>query len=189
MRNLFGLCGAPFVCNLGDECAMKKLIATLMICASLPLAYAAEEGASGKKPNPTAIAAATVSVSALRVETERAHIVELVNRFNDAAVHNDIKTMDRMLAKDYLAVDSENNRTRKGDLIRAHRQGLIRYTSVNAHDFDVQLNGDTAIEKDVAEVRGIWRDKPFSGSYASVRTFKKRDGRWQIVAFEVTGSK
>ncbi len=167
---------------------MKKLIATFVILTALPLAFAAEESGSGKaKPNPAAVD--TVSVRTLQLQQERAQIVDTVNMFNNAAIQNDIKTMDHVLAHNYVAVDGNSGRTTKSDLLRAHREGLIRYTSVNTHDVDIQINGDTAIEKDVADVQGSWKGQAFSGSFASVRTLKKHNGQWQIVAFQVFESK
>ena len=163
---------------------MKKFLATIILVSlALPCIASDEGSAKGKTAEPASHTAAA------QAEKDRAQIIDTVNRFNQAAVRNDLRTMSRLLADNYSAKNDQGATVGKQDVLRAQRTKAMQYQSVEMHDVEVQLNGDFAVEKDVSDVHGTWHGRPFSGSFASVRTLEKRNGEWQMVAFEMHDQK
>ncbi len=162
---------------------MKKFLATILAALVLPCAFASDSSAKGKSDT------STTHPSAAQMEKDRTQIIDAVNKFNDAAVHNDLRTMSRLMADDYSAKNEQGGTVTKQDVLRAQRTKLMQYRSVKTHDIEVQVNGDHAVEKDVSEVEGSWHGRPFTGTFASTRILEKRNGEWQMVAFEVHDQK
>lgn len=129
---------------------------------------------------------ATPAAGAVAVERDRAQIQALVQQLDQAAEHNDVATIDRLLAPNYRAVNAWGVKENKEDILHAHRHEQIKYEAVNIRDQNIQVNGDTATEQNTADVKGVYKGTRFDGRYASTRTFQRQpDGNWQIVSFVV----
>jgi len=132
---------------------------------------------------PAASEGATPSVS---MSPERAQIQSLVQQLDAAAINNDASTFDRLLAPNYQAVNPQGVREDKHDILKAHRDNDIRYESVQDHDQNIEVNGNTAVARRTSDIRGVYKGQRFDGTYASRRNFQRQpDGTWQIVSFEV----
>ena len=122
----------------------------------------------------------------VRVSQDRAQIQQLVQQLDQAAVNNDTASFDRLLAPNYQAINPQGVRENKDTILKAHRNDDIKYESVQDHDQDIQVNGDTATERSTSDVRGVYKGQRFDGTYASTRQLQRQpDGSWQIVSFEV----
>lgn len=121
-----------------------------------------------------------------RTQQDRAQIRSLVQQFDQAAINDDVATIDRMLAPNYHAVNAWGVRENKNDILHAHNQNDIKFEAVNVRDENIQVNGDTATEQNTADVKGVYKGTRFDGTYSSTRTFQRQpDGSWQIVSFVV----
>ncbi len=124
--------------------------------------------------------------TSVAVSRDRAQIQTLVQQLNQAALNNDVSYFDRVLASNYEAVNPQGVKEDKNYILKAHRNHDIKYEAVDDHDQDIQVNGNTAIERSTSDVRGVYKGQRFDGTYASVRNFERQpDGTWQIVSFEV----
>lgn len=127
--------------------------------------------------------AATPSAS---LSPERVQIKALVQQLDEAAVNNDTAAFDRLLAPNYQAINAQGVKEDKHDILKAHRDDKIKYESVQDHDQNIEVNGNTAVERSTSDVRGVYKGERFDGTYASTRNFQRQpDGTWQIVSFEV----
>lgn len=132
-------------------------------------------------PSATETAAPAVSVAA-----ERAQIQSVVQQLNQAALNNDVASIDRLLAPNYQAVNDSGVKENKDYILKAHRNHDIKYEAVDDRDQDIQVNGNTAVERSTSDIRGVYKGQRFDGTYASTRNLQRQpDGSWQIVSFEV----
>jgi ketosteroid isomerase-like protein len=127
-----------------------------------------------------------IAQPAASVNQERAQIQNLVQNLDQAAVNNDTAFLDRVLAPNYQAVNPQGVREDKGDILKAHRNHDVKYESVEDRGQEIQVAGDTAVERSTSDVKGVYKGQRFDGVYASTRNFQRLpDGSWQIVSFEV----
>ena len=141
------------------------------------------------QPQPNAPATPGVAepvAPAVRVTQDRAMIAQLVQQLNQAAMSNDVSTLDRVLASNYQAINAQGVKEDKNDILKAHRNRDIKFESVEDHDQDIQVAGDTATERSTSDIKGVYKGQRFDGTYSSTRSLQRQpDGTWQIVSFEV----
>lgn len=129
---------------------------------------------------------AAAEPAAPAMEADRSQIQGLVQQLDQAAINNDTATFDRLLAPNYQAVNPQGVKEDKHDILKAHRDDDIKYESVQDHDQNIQVAGNTATETSTSDIRGVYKGQRFDGTYESTRTFQRQpDGSWQIVSFQV----
>ena len=135
------------------------------------------------QPQPATAEPASPAAS---VSGDRAQVQSLVQQLNQAALNNDVATFDRVLAPNYQAINAQGVKEDKNDILKAHRHHDIKYESVEDRDQDIQVTGNTAVERSTSDIRGVYKGQRFDGTYASTRNLQRQpDGTWQIVSFEV----
>ena len=60
------------------------------------------------------------------------------------------------------------------------------FESIKDSDVKVQLYGDSAVLTGRTDIKGKEKSQDISGAYRWLRVYVKRDGRWQVVAEQVT---
>lgn len=142
---------------------------------------------------PTAPPATTAGVAteaapapAVVVTRDRAEIQSLVQQLDQAALVNDTATFKKLLAPDYQAINAQGVKENRDTILHAHEKNQIKYESIQMRDQNIDVAGDTAVERNTADVKGTYKGQRFDGTYASTRTFQRQaDGSWRIVRFEV----
>jgi ketosteroid isomerase-like protein len=152
---------------------MKRLIPHLLITGAL-ITSAALLVAQEKKA--FANESAPVEQTLLQMERD----------WNQATLTKDFKTLNRIIAEDWIGVDFKGVTTTKAESIAELRAGESRNESVELGDMTVRVYGNSAvvIGSDVEKSR--YQGKDSSGKYAWMDVFVKRNGRWQAVASEST---
>ena len=123
--------------------------------------------------------------------TDAPELTKLLQDFLAGAGRNDLAMHERFWADDLIYTSSTGRRIGKADILREVRdQGppkpgdeTVIYT---AEDSRIQQYGDTAI---VAFRLVGTTDKKGTktvGNYLNTGTFLKRDGKWQVVAWQAT---
>ncbi len=130
---------------------------------SLALSVSGLAGSSAKKSS-------TASIAAVLMQMER--------DWSQAGVRKDYKTLDRIMADDWVSVDFQGKTITKSRALAAVKSAAVSGQAVELGAMKVRVFGITAI------VSGTGKDG--SGSYAWIDIFVKRDGRWQAVASQST---
>lgn len=143
----------------------------------------------------SAIAAIAWFAATLFAQTapDAADLTRLLNDFLAGASKNDIAMHDRFWADELVYTSALGRRKGKADIMRELREesekpakpedGSAVYT---AEDIKVQQYGDTAI---VAFRLVATTDKAGTktvANYFNTGTFLKRNGKWQVVAWQAT---
>jgi ketosteroid isomerase-like protein len=94
----------------------------------------------------------------------------------------DAKELDRLYADEFTSVNASGQVQNKAAIIAARVSGRISAQSYELDEVTVQIYGDMAIARTSARIEG----NTASGRFRHLRVFIKRDGRWQVLATQMT---
>jgi ketosteroid isomerase-like protein len=112
---------------------------------------------------------------------------ELERKFEQAVIKGDIAFFDRVLAKDFTHTTQSGKFRDRQEWLANHKAGQSNYDALNVDQLAVHAYGDTAVV--TAAIKPQGRDsqgKPMEGRYRYLRVWVRRDGTWQVVAFQST---
>ena len=119
-------------------------------------------------------------------ETVKSQIKSLDQRLNEAAVNGNLAFFAKIMAPGYVGI-APNGMILEKSVIAAHYQsGSLHYEAVSDSDIDIRLHEDCAVLTALATVKGHDGEADLTGTYRIMRVFLRRDGDWQIVAFQAT---
>ena len=103
-----------------------------------------------------------------------------------ALLSADTTALSRVTAAEFIEISRLGQLRTKADNIREIASGVLKLTSVKYDSLTVQIYGDVAVLRGVADNTGTFRGMPFAGKLRYTRVFVRRDGRWQAVAMQHT---
>ena len=104
---------------------------------------------------------------------------------NRRAAHlaHDADRLRPILADDFVDVGANGVRRTKAQNVEETRRGVVRWTTLVAHNEQVTVFDSTAaVVTGEQEGTGTYDGKPFSRHVRYMRVYLKRQGRWQNVA-------
>ena len=129
----------------------------------------------------------------LRAQTapDAPELTKLLQDFLAGASRNDAAIHERFWADDLIYTASAGRRIGKGDILREVREeGPPKpgdeTTVFTAEDIRIQQYGDTAIVAFRLVGTTDKDGKKTINNYLNTGTFLKRDGKWQVVAWQAT---
>lgn len=153
---------------------MKRMlaVATLtMAVSSLALGHM-----TGKKANYSIQKGDSVEKAVMQMEED----------LRVAITKGDAKAYARIVGDDYVFTNQDAVVRTKAQMVSAYESGSIKYESSKFDEIKVQAYGDTAVVTGRQTVKGQDGGKDLSGQFRYTRVYVKRDGRWQLVATQVT---
>jgi ketosteroid isomerase-like protein len=145
----------------------------LYLLLAIPICGLAQSAA--KKPSRKA---STSSVTATLIQMER--------DWSQAGLKKDFKTLDRIMADDWVSIDSQGQATTKAQTLAAMKSAESSQQSIALGEMKVRVFGTAAIVTGTDVEKGSYKGQDSSGKYAWMDVFVKRDGRWQAVASQST---
>jgi ketosteroid isomerase-like protein len=113
-------------------------------------------------------------------------IENLESQWRTAVMQNDVATVNRLLADDYLGINPNGTLETKADALAQRRSGTVRISSIDPDNVKVRVYGETAVVTSRVDVVGHDGDRDISGRYHYTRVYNHRDGEWKIVSFEAS---
>jgi ketosteroid isomerase-like protein len=110
----------------------------------------------------------------------------LESEWRTALLQNDIPTLARLLADDYLGINPNGTLETKADVLANRRAGQVRITGLETENVKVHVYGETAVVTSRVNLRGQNGGRDISGLYHYTRVYSQRDGQWKIVSFEAS---
>lgn len=137
---------------------------------------------------PAAVRPAEAKTVPILHREDRLHkeIENLEAEWRTALVQNDVDTVGRLLADDYLGVNPNGTLETKADALAQQRSGTYRISSIEPENLKVRVYGDTAVVTSKVQVEGHEGDRDISGLYHYTRVYSRRDGQWKVVSFEAS---
>jgi len=102
--------------------------------------------------------------------------------WTDAIVHNDVATLDEILAPDFHLTDSAGRVTTKADNLAGMRDTPTKFDAYDTTDVQVLVWGDTAVVTGRSVLRGTGVKGAFTHDITFTDTLARIDGRWRAVA-------
>lgn len=125
----------------------------------------------------------TASVEATLTQMERDWSQVGTNKAN---IDKDVKTMDRIMADDWVGLDFQGNANTKAQAIANVKSGTSTTQSIELGPMKVRVFGNTAIVTGSDTEKSMYKGKDSSGKYVWTDVFVNRNGKWQAVASEST---
>lgn len=110
----------------------------------------------------------------------------LESEWRDAQLTDNIATLDRLLADDYLGISANGTLETKADVLATRRSGRLKITQMVLSDVKIRIYGDTAVVTSKVDLTGKNGDRDISGHYRYTRVYNFRAGQWRIVSFEAS---
>jgi ketosteroid isomerase-like protein len=117
----------------------------------------------------------------------RKQIEQLESQWREAAVKNDIATLDRLLSDDFIGINDGGTLQTKQQLLAARAAGKVKFDKIDYSDTKIRVYGDTAVVTTTADVVGHSETSgDLSGKYRYTRVYTRhnKEGTWRIVSFE-----
>jgi ketosteroid isomerase-like protein len=102
-------------------------------------------------------------------------------RFQAAVKNNDVESMERILADDYILVTSSGNTQTKTDLLKEARERKTTYERQEDSNQTVRLWADTAVVTAKLWAKGTDGEKPFGVKLWFSDTYVKTPAGWKYV--------
>jgi ketosteroid isomerase-like protein len=122
----------------------------------------------------------TAVASAGTAEDEKA-VAALDTQYQAAVANNDVATMDRILADDFILVTGKGKVYTKADLLKEARDGKTKYERQDDTDQKVRVYGDTAIVTARLREKGTEEGKPFEYTLWFSDTYVRTPSGWRYV--------
>jgi ketosteroid isomerase-like protein len=113
-------------------------------------------------------------------------IENLEAQWRTAVLQNDVATVNRLLADDYLGINPNGTLETKADALALRRSGTTKISSMDPINMKVRVYGDTAVVTSQVQVEGHDGERDISGRYHYTRVYSHRSGEWKVVSFEAS---
>jgi ketosteroid isomerase-like protein len=113
-------------------------------------------------------------------------IENLESQWRTALMQNDVVTINRLLADDYLGINPNGTLETKADALAQRRSGTVKISSIDPINMKVRVYGDTAVVTSQVEIAGHDGDRDIGGRYHYTRVYSHKSGEWKVVSFEAS---
>lgn len=114
-------------------------------------------------------------------KTDEQTILQLDSEFQNAVKHNDVTTLDRIVAENYVLKSSLGNTYNKADLLAEARSGRYVYEIQDDSEQSVHIWGDTAVITAKLHAKGTEDGKPFDYTLTFTDTYARTPSGWKYV--------
>lgn len=113
-------------------------------------------------------------------------ILKLENDWSTAWQKKDVAFLQKLFADEYLSTDQDGNTFTKSQELANVTSAGTALTSFALTEMKVHVYGDTAVVTGLNTIKSTSKGKDNSGAYRFIDVFVKRDGRWQVVATQMS---
>ena len=103
-----------------------------------------------------------------------------------ALVSGDVATLNRLLSDDLTYTSVAGRVQSKAEIIADVKSGALKVTTADANDVKVRVYAATAVLNYRSAARFVDNGQNIAGALQATSVYVKRDGRWQIVAQQLT---
>jgi ketosteroid isomerase-like protein len=111
----------------------------------------------------------------------------LESQWNEARVHADIATLERILVDDWTVTHGNGTTDTKAKYLADLKSGARKFSgSVAEHDVTIRVYGDTAVAAGSSESAVALNGQAQGGSLHFTRVYIKRNGAWRMIVSQAT---
>lgn len=112
---------------------------------------------------------------------DKAAVAALDTQYQAAVKANDVATMDRILADDFILVIGSGKTFTKADLLQSARSKEVQYEHQEDTEQTVRVWGDTAVVTAKLWLKGTQAGKPFERTLWFSDTYVRTSSGWRYV--------
>ncbi len=109
-------------------------------------------------------------------------LIRLNNLYDSAIVHEDITTLKRLYAKDYVYTNPEGKLLTKDEQTTSISSSEIKWHEGKSTEVRVKVYGKMAIVTGLFVARGDYRGNPLNINERYTSVWMKGDTSWQLIA-------
>lgn len=113
-------------------------------------------------------------------------VIDLDRKRMQAMASKDVATLEALIADDLIYTHSSARLDTKRSLIDNMTSGSTVYSAVEPSDVKAQDLGDTVVLTGIAQIKVTANGNPLAFGVRFTDVYAKRDGRWQMVAWQST---
>jgi ketosteroid isomerase-like protein len=113
-------------------------------------------------------------------------LLKLENAFAEAIVNNDLESIRRLVADDWIIIDPNGEIVDRARFFEVIKSAVLTHDMMESKDSRVRVYGDSAVVTAVTRTKGKFMGHDFSTQERATDVFVKRDGRWQCVLTHLT---
>jgi ketosteroid isomerase-like protein len=127
-----------------------------------------------------------VSAQRAPVRSDQEVLIELERTWNEAFYKQDVKTIESLLADEFVATYEDGSRGDKARELALARDFNQRVESAVQDDFTVKVYGDTAVVWFTLRLAGVRQGQRTEITLSYTDVWVIRAGRWQCVSTQST---
>ncbi len=117
----------------------------------------------------------------------RHEIDQLEDEWRTAVLNSDAKTMDSLLAEDYMAITASGTLQSRDQALQNMRTGRVHFAALTITDRKVRFYGTTAVVTSLATIQATTPEGPVTGDYRYTHVYvREPQGGWKIASFEAS---
>ena len=113
-------------------------------------------------------------------------LVALDQSWGTASSRADVATLDHMLADEFTVVEADGSRLDKQHYLAAVKAAGAQTATGKSHDFELHVYGELAVMRHLTDLTVHKDGKDVGVQHQDMHVFIHRDGRWQVLASQVT---
>ncbi|MGH8580217.1 MAG: nuclear transport factor 2 family protein [Gammaproteobacteria bacterium] len=108
------------------------------------------------------------------------------HEYTEALTKRDLSALDKIWAESYTFTNGRGEFLTKKNRMKNVKSGATQFDSISREDEEIRVFGDTAVVTGRVVLKVIYSGKESSGPYRFINVWVKMQGRWQIVANQIT---
>ena len=155
---------------------MRQILCTVILVCAVATLAAGQTVA--KKSAPLAKPAATADAQQILKDRFR--------EYTEALTKRDLAALDKIWADGYTFTNGRGEFLTKKDRMENMKTGATQFDSISRENEEIRVFGNTAVITGRSVMKVIYGGKESSGPYRTINVWAKMQGRWQIVANQIT---
>jgi len=115
------------------------------------------------------------------ISSDESVVAALDTEYQEAVKNNDVVTMDRILADDFVLATGNGRVYTKADLLKEAAEKTVIYECQEDHNRTVRIWGDTAVVTALLWAKGTDRGEPFDYEVWFSDTYVRTPTGWRYV--------
>ena len=136
---------------------------------------------------PQKAAGQTTSVSEKNTSSVKQDLEKRFLEYAEALTKRDLTTLDQIWTDDYVFINPRGELVTKGQRLSNLKAGATEFQAVRPKSERMEVHGNVALDVGTVTLEGTkYGGKESSGDYRYLSVWVNSDGRWQMVANQIT---
>src|SRR5438034_10913710 len=155
---------------------MRQILCAVGLCCAVVPRAAGQKVA--KRSAAVAKPAATADVQQILKDRGR--------EYREALTKRDLAALDKIWADGYTFTNGRGEFLTKKDRMENIKSGATQFDSISRENEEIRVFGNTAVVTGRVVLKVLYSGKASSGPYRRINVWVKMQGRWQMVANQIT---